>query len=396
MEIPARHNVTARLRERYGNEATEVGRYLNASDPLSDSLLEAFDAFPPGVGMAMLEQALDEGIEAVPDAPADMRELFRQIDEVPAWVDWDEIGTGGRMFLRSGMFGALVMACRSLPLCYASPSGNKPLVMSGKIVSQASPRLAETGRFIFETCRDGGVRRFSPGLKSTIEVRLRHSRVRKILLQSGHWRGEEWGHPINQSDLAATNLMFSLATIDGLREIGFRVSPEESRAFIRLWRYSGYLLGIDPALLCRTEEEARRLTELLLDSQGAPDADSRELVGSLLKDGIYTAFLRRYKVGRVVPGAIARSLLFGFSGKLLGTPLADSLGYPRSRWAPLSVPASKGFISLLELGRVCLPGGTAAAVTLGEKMLANIVATSLTIATETRSAARDSAPARAT
>lgn len=371
--IPTRHRVPPRLPARDREKAKRLGRYLTAGDPLADAVVESFASLPPGKGKALFEKALEHGIRAVPRAPAALKALFAEIDVVPFWVDWESMTTGGNAFLRSGMFGALVMACRSLPMCYASPSGNKPLVFSGNLVKQASPRLADTGRFIVETCKPGGLARFGEGTKLSLRVRIKHAENRRRLLAEPGWRAREWGVPINQSDLAATNLMFSVATLDGLRELGFRFSRDEAQGFIQLWRYSGHLIGIDAELLCATEDEARRLAELVLGTQGEPDDDSRRLIRSLMEDGFHSAFLQRHRVGRILPSELARQLLYGLSGNLVGDELARALGYPRSPLGRVTVPASRALVSLLELGRSVVPGGTAAMTTLGTRMIEGLV-----------------------
>ena len=167
--------------------------------------------------------------------------------------------------------------------------------------------------------------------------------------------------------------MFSISTLDGLKQIGFRFSRRESQAFIRLWRYSGHLVGVPPELLCASEEEARHLAELVLATQGDPDHDSKRLIQSLMDDGIHETYIGRKGLGRIFTSNVTRKLFYGFSTELVGAKLTGSLGYPRSRWAELAVPASRGLISMMELGRMLLPGGTRAATALGARTIERLV-----------------------
>ena len=198
-------------------------------------------------------------------------------------MDWAQQDRGGAAFLRSGPLGLAVIAYYGLPLSYCSPSGNKLLVFSGRLTERAARRLGETGRFVLATCRPGALQRRSAGFKITVKVRLMHAQVRRLLLRSGRWRAEAWGAPINQCYLAGTTLLFSGALIDGLRRCGFRFTRDESEALMALWRYSGYLLGVQPELLCSTEGEAARLSRLIMVVDRALDSDARMLVKALME-----------------------------------------------------------------------------------------------------------------
>src|SRR5262249_51979302 len=177
---------------------------------------------------AMLEAALDRGIGAVPDAPEALRALFAELDRVPAWVDWPTLDAGGELLMRAGPFGGMVLGAGSLVLGYASPGGNKPLVFSGRLTEQAPRRLDETSRFVQAVCRPGGMQRSGDGFKITVKVRLMHAEVRRMILRSGRWDDARWGAPLNQHDMAATTLLFSLVVLEGLRSLGLVIGREEA------------------------------------------------------------------------------------------------------------------------------------------------------------------------
>ena len=91
--------------------------------------------------------------------------------------------------------------------------------------------------------------------------------------------------PINQADMLGTLLEFSLLMMDGAQRLGFLVTPTERKAILGLWRYCGYLTGVDPWLLdhLATEEKTRRIAELIRMVQPGPDEDSLLLTRQLLK-----------------------------------------------------------------------------------------------------------------
>lgn len=266
---------------------------------------------------------------------------------MPFWVDWDQLDLGGAVFLRSGLFGVLTIGLVSLPLCYSSPAGNKPLVFSGQLTKRAARRLGETGRFVYLTSQPGALRRFGEGFKANVKVRLMHAQVRRLVRQSRRWDAGQWGEPINQAYLAATNLMLSVALIDGMRSFGLRFKQAEREALMQLWRYSGYLSGVAPELLCVTESEARRMLEMVFALDGPPDEDSRALINALM--------LIAHALGFKETGWLTQ-LLYGISYGLIGEERARALGYPRTRrrWI---VPALRPLISTLDLIRSLTPGG---------------------------------------
>ena len=214
--------------------------FYNALDPLADDLVEVFSRMPAGKGIKMLNLALDQGIDAVNNPPEELKAFFNQLDTVPLWVDRDKLELGGQTYLRAGMLGALSLFCYSLPYGYLSPDASMPLVFSGRLVQRAYRRLIETSRYVFEICKSGGLGRYSTGFKVSARVRLMHAQIRRLLYKSGKWDSEKWGQPINQCDLIATNLLFSIIVLKAMRKFGFIISDRESEAVMHHWKYAGY------------------------------------------------------------------------------------------------------------------------------------------------------------
>jgi hypothetical protein len=345
------------VRDKYGDQIDKYTKFIHQTDPLADDLVQAFTELPSGRGRKLLDTALDKGIQAVPEAPLAMRRLFEQIDDVPFWVDWDQLDLGGVAFMRAGLSGPIILGLYGLPLTYSSPAGSKALVFSGTLVKRAPRRLAETARFAILTCQPGGLKRFSEGFKTTIRVRMMHAQVRRLLLRSGRWKNE-WGAPINQIFMAGTNLSLSLILIYGLRKLGWILSGAEREAIMQVWRYSAYLSGVHPELLCANESEARRLMDLILLTQGEPDDDSRALINALM--GV-----------RIIPRtenlAWMTDLYYGLSRSLLGSEIADKLQFPKTPWRFL-LPALWAFVRVHEAARYLIPGGHHWAYKIGKQV----------------------------
>lgn len=374
--MPSRFTNLDAARARFGDRVDRLAPYLQRTDPAADAVVESFAALPKGHGFAMLDAALARGIDAVPDAPEALRALFAEIDAVPPWVDWETLDRGGELLLRAGVFGGMVLGAGSIVLGYASPAGNKPLVLSGRLKEQAARRLNETSRFVQAVCRNGGMRRRGDGFAITVKVRLMHAGVRRMILQSGSWDEARWGAPINQHDMSATTLLFSLVVLEGLRKLGLHIEADESESYMALWRYVGWVIGCDRDLTPAGEHGAWQLADLIKATQGAPDDDSRALTTALFDSPLTVAetpaALRRARLEREVGRAACRFIL--------GDEQADSLGVPRSHLSR-ALPVMRGFNMAAERVRLRLPAARRVAIESGERYWDRVVEIGLAGAT---------------
>lgn len=358
--FPSRFVRLDEARARFGDRVDRLGAYLTRGDPLADAVAEAMDAMPSGAGSALFDRMARSGAAEARDAPEAMRALFAAVGKVPAWVDWELVDRGGQMLIRSGPLGGLVLGLKSLVLAYTSPAGNKPLVFSGRLAQNAPRRLHETACFVRRTILPGGLRPGADGWRATLRVRLIHAQMRRRMLRSGRWDVPAWGVPINQHDEAGTSVLFSAAVLGGLRSLGLRVRPAEAEAYMHLWRWSGWLMGIDPELLPAAEGEANRLGELMTATQDRPDEDSRILTRAFLEapvEGATTpAQVRAARVHMRFTAALCRMLI--------GDETADQLAIPRSAWRP--VPRWLGrIVSMIDRARDVLPSTDESAIRWG-------------------------------
>lgn len=349
----------------HGTRAQKYVDFLWRTDPLADAVMDEFARIPESEWRALLELALAKGIEAVPHAPEPLRALFRQLESVPFWVDRERCNLGGATFMRCRL-GFAVLAMLSLPIIYSWPVGNKPLALSGQLVHRASQRLKDTTRYVFAVCQPDGLSRFSEGFAMTVRVRLIHAQVRRLLLQSGQWRSDAWGAPINQCHMAGTNLMFSVGVLDGLTRIGYRFQPVEREALIHLWRCAGYFLGVENELLVADEFEGHRLLDLIFAFEPHPDDDSRALVDALMQTSF--DYVRSFKPGR----CCSVNLCYGISRALMGDEQATALGYPKTFWKWL-VPAVRPGTWLVETARLCSSRVQALATVAGPKAFRHLL-----------------------
>ncbi len=333
-------------------------------DPLADAVADWMHEAPRGEGRALLDRALERGIDEVPNAPAPLAALFAEVDRVPPWVDRRALRLATDTMLRVGRGGTYALGGASLMSGYLSSGAVKPLVATGALMRMARRRIAETGRFLRDVATSGAVDRSSDGFKTTIRVRIMHSMVRRNLERSGAWRTDEWGTPINQRDMVGTNLEFSIAYIGGLTALGYRISRREREALMHLWRYVGLLVGVREDLLPKTFAEGLELAWMFNMTEAGPDDDSRALAAALI-DAWSTGLPGR---GGGIGGAIEGRFLTGFARFVLGKKASDALRLPDDawKWGPLVLAPARASLEMLQL---VVPGARARAIRRGRAIV---------------------------
>jgi len=87
------------------------------------------------------------------------------------------------------------------------------------------------------------------GWKTALYVRFLHAKVRFALMNrqgNKKWDTEKYGIPINQEDMAGTLLAFSTNVLFGINLIAGAALPEKQKLdYLALWRYLGWLLGVE-------------------------------------------------------------------------------------------------------------------------------------------------------
>lgn len=371
--FPARFVRVDEARARFGDRVDRLGAFLTRVDPLADAVVADIEGMKGG--FRLFEAIAREGIASAPQAPDSFHAFFEAVERTPLWVDWSVVDGGGEVLLRAGVLGGLVLGIKSLVLGYASPAGNKPLVLSGRLQEQAARRVNETAKFVHATITPGSMRPHREGWLITLKVRLMHAHVRRMILKTGRWN-DAWGAPINQHDMLGTSLLFSVTLLEGLRDLGLRIPAASAAAYMQLWRWSGWLIGLEPELLVTTEAEGQRLVDLILATQGEPDDDARSLTRALLDAPILMAKTRRELANarRVVRFSIA------VCRELIGDAKADALQLPENSWR-YTMPIVRRLVSSVELFLERVPFGDVPPVWVGTRYWDRVIEVGLAGAT---------------
>ena len=231
--------------------------------------------------------------------------------QMPSWLDFSKIQKGAAFYQKHWFNIQIMLGCYSLPYCYLAGDGVKVLYMSKQLRENTVKRLQLTNDFTLRVINPDNYKN-SLVAQSVARVRIFHAANRYHILQSGKW-DDSWGAPINQEDMAGTNLAFSFISIRGLRKLGYTVSKEEAESYQHLWNVVGYLMGVNEHFLPETLTEAHTLDAVIAKRQFRPSNEGVELAKALI-EGI--------KVG--VPEN-QRKFIPGFIRFLIGTEYADLL-----------------------------------------------------------------------
>ena len=253
--------------------------------------------------------------------------FLEEVYRIPAYVDWQRLHHGQLTFLRNAGPAGFGLLYFSLIGGFSAPKIVKVLDATSYMTTQNCDatwrRLNETFEMVVDCIEDSEcMKPGQNGWKSVLKVRFLHSRVRLGILSRGTWDAEALGLPINQEDMVGTLLSFSVNVLETIQRMTGRLTRVDEDAYLHLWRYIGYLIGIkEDYNPCTTLEVARGTTESIILHLLHPDKRSGEVARNVL---------------RSVSGRKERIMNWSYAAHsemarlLLGHPLADALGLETS------------------------------------------------------------------
>lgn len=241
---------------------------------------------------------------------------FEQNNELPAWADEHKIQRATHFFRQNAQNILTILGFYSLPYCYMAANGAKVLYASERIRNNTTQRLRETGFFVLEAMQADTKKR----IETCKKIRLMHAAARFFVQQKQEWQTAQWGVPINQEDMAGTNLSFSLIVIRGLRKMGIATTADDANAYIHHWNVIGHFLGIDEDLLPTNTTAAHQLEKKISQRQFKPSEE-----GILLTEALHQSLCQQLQVRGLNASWVNAYLHF-----FLGEKIASQLSIPRS------------------------------------------------------------------
>jgi len=278
-------------------------------------------------------------VDKLPEQEQIMKDFYQHYYErIPSWVDFDQIQRGIDVFLSFSIVAGLSLYYLSLVPGFSIPKIALVLQQTQYLSPPSSKekiqeRLMDTGGFIASVMKSSSphneeqmkddsrkktgvepssflsassLRPGGEGWTAALQVRTLHAKVRRMLLrrsilptkskmkvavkkesddqnkskhhqQQQGWDIHNFGVPINQEDLAATLLAFSVNVLSGIEFIAGRpLSQKQQLDYLALWRYLGWLLGV------HSEEDFSHHEECRINGDGTPTNNTMHAFSKLV------------------------------------------------------------------------------------------------------------------
>jgi hypothetical protein len=280
--------------------------HLWQGDELMDAVVARFREIGMTEGRALLDQALDSGIESVVEPPDELVALFAHLDSPPDWYDpalwergrqlWNNASLAGKVGMFIGdTFGTFV----GDEVAYATGE-------TGRFVNDFYRRNLETIAWFRNMTVGGALDRFAHPFKDTVRVRLMHAQVRASLRRK--WGDEQFAHhgnPISNAMMMNAAITFGLQPLLIDHQHGRRCSWADLDAVLMYWGYIAYVFGVADELIPRNAVAALEAMDFVVAYAGGPSEWTDVMVGAAVD-------------GRAGAGRLKRAAL---------APIAGSMAY---------------------------------------------------------------------
>lgn len=347
----------------------EIVAGYDIGDPVADQLAADGIRFAKPLQQTIMNPSisLDYGthIDASLTTNAAFMTLTEQFGAHPSWYDPQLAQIGATAYRRYPLMLIWLLRNVALMAGYSIPALSLPLIQTGALMHDALPRLMRTYAYILAvsehpqlaptsknqtpTCKNQPsisqvLAIGSEGWRQSISVRQIHTLVRKNLLKGkltsaegviahgdqhhnpdGSWNTAYWGIPINQTDMIATHLQFSLLIMRGLRILGARISAEEAQGILHLWNLASYWMGVDLERLPKDEAACWEWLYTYLSIQQLDFKMGQPLAKALhdLPRQLMGEDNRRGRFVEMVNASVTRTLV--------GDDIGDGLDLPKSK-----------------------------------------------------------------
>lgn len=328
----------------------------DVGDPLTDALAADGIRFAKPLQQCILHKKIDDTLLHNPAFNA----LTEQFSSHPTWFDPKLAQIGAIAYRRYPLMLIWLLRNVALMAGYSIPALSLPLIQTGALMHDALPRLMRTYAYILAVSEHPQLNSSSynnrqpieqvlaigsEGWRQSIQVRQIHTLVRQNLLKGkgkaakdvisdadqhhhpdGSWNTDYWGIPINQTDMIATHLQFSLLIMRGLRLLGARISSEEAEGILHLWNLASYWMGVDLQRLPKDEAACWEWLYTYLSIQQLDFKMGQPLAKALhdLPRQLMGEDNRRGRFVEMVNASVTRTLV--------GDDIGDGLGLPKSKF----------------------------------------------------------------
>lgn len=245
-------------------------------DPLADRVVKGMYEDSENTDRNVLNSLLtNSDLLQVSGVSEELQSLIEQ-SKIPAFAEPGQIEEAKAIFKQYSFEIIGLLGIYSLPYCYAAANGSKVLIHSRNLLEHPEKRLSETAQFVVDIFEDQGFEPQGRAFLAILKVRLLHATARYF---AGKYIVYE--KPVNQEDMAGTNLAFSLICLRGMQNIGIDISTVQKESYIHFWNVIGALLGIKKELLPTGLQLASALERAIRKHQFRFSEEGKVLTASL-------------------------------------------------------------------------------------------------------------------
>lgn len=323
--------------------------HLWQGDELMDAVVARFREIGMGEGRAMLDHALDHGIDSVENPPAELVALFANLDNPPDWYDPQVWETGRQLWNNASLAAKFGMVVGDAFGTFVGDEVAYATGQTGRFVNDFYRRNLETLAWFRNMTHRDALARWSEAFKDTVRVRLMHSQVRAGLRLA--WGDDQFAHhgnPISNAMMMNAAITFGLQPLLIDHAHGRRCSSADLDAALMYWAYIAYVFGVADELIPKNADQALEAMDFIVAYAGGPSEWTDTMVGAAV-DGL--ALTDRLKRAALTP---LMGLLAYYGGEditralVRATDMADANLTPWVWVAKALVGTNIGFRRLLD------------------------------------------------
>ena len=305
--------------------ATNYIAHTTIGDPLADELVDDLSHLDQQQSSKLLRKALgSENSGLIKDAPSSLKKFMEFYDDIPEWVDFDSMRPGFSMFHRNTRFVLAGMVAGTLVEGFTT-NISQSFFIKGRLRYQGIKRLQQNNRHMLEIFLPGGLEKHGDGWALSIRVRLVHARSRQLLYNASEWDLDVLGVPLCSAHTGFAICAFSARLLGHMKALGASFDDEERKAFMKVWRYSGYLMGIPESILYQDEDDALKLFAVGRVCEPPVSMESIAMAWSLINSAPLLSGNVDNEERKKLSELISR-----VSRVLIGEELADDLSLPKA------------------------------------------------------------------
>lgn len=227
--------------------------------PADDAVAEIFKSKSMDHLRAILKEMASNDSFVTNELPAELHDFVQsELNFKFTSVDIELFNQTHEIWKEHGMNFVFILFFRALPYTYMAEKPANVLTTTKLLVTHTERRVFETAQFVFDVMDKNWWEPDKRGILTALKVRIMHAAMRHIILArtaEEKWN-EDWGKPISQEDLVATNQVFSLEFFKGIEYLGQTLNAEQQKAWFHTWKTIGKIMGVEDRLISKDVNEA--------------------------------------------------------------------------------------------------------------------------------------------